>query len=105
MSPADEAIGEFLENGNLEEALTRGMKRAMEKYSNARVCQKCQVWVPKYPGRYPRSCPECGMELEDLQNSPVYSEASGKKDRTATNAKMRRVPQDRIPLSGTPGFK
>jgi predicted Zn-ribbon and HTH transcriptional regulator len=80
--------------------ITRGMKRAYEKVGKL-VCRKCGMTVPRYPGRYPSRCPDCGGQLEDLQNSPRYSESRrGRKrenaDRHAWDAQMRRVPKDRI---------
>lgn len=78
----------------LNEGPTRGMKNAYAKRMEARYkCVECGSMIPKYEGRYPGKCPECnGTELEDLQNTPRYSE----NDRRKMNRQMRMVPQDRI---------
>ena len=87
----------------IDEKITHGMKRAMGRYENNRaICIDCNLVIPKYPGRYPSKCVECGGQLEDLQNSPSYSERHdkvkryGKDDYHASNAQMRRIPQDRV---------
>ena len=49
-----------------DEGLTKGMRNAYSRNENKMVCQECGLPVPKYPGRYPRLCPECGAELECL---------------------------------------
>lgn len=75
--------------------ITRGMKKAYEKLSasrGVRRCPSCDSIIPKYPGKYPSKCPHCKGELEDYQNSPVYSE----NDRNKVSAQMRRIPKDRI---------
>lgn len=60
---------------DVEEAVTKGMRKAFGKLENlVKICAKCEMVIPKYPGRYPQRCPECKMELEDLQNAPRYSE-------------------------------
>ena len=118
MMTADELIDKYL-----AEKMTPGARKAYSKLENGgKVCADCRIIVPKYPGRYPQECPACGNELEDLQNSPRYSEAyddhdgysdslaypidnsdrllQQAKDRRARQAQMRRVSQDRIPLGG-----
>lgn len=109
MSPAEQLIERYL-----EEKLTRGIKNAIERNGGSKACVGCSLVIPKYPGRYPQKCPECGDEVEDLQNSPRYSEAVDSytsrklqqhKDNKARNAKMRRVPQDRIPLGPLPHYE
>lgn len=91
---------EELINRYLDEKLTRGIKNALGKSGGKKGCPHCKLLVPKYPGRYPNNCPECGKELEDLQNAPRYSEGGDWIDWDKWNAQMRRVPQDRIPLGG-----
>lgn len=76
------------------EDITKGMKNAYSKMENSKVCVSCQLTVPRYPGRYPGKCPGCGDELEDLQNSPRYSEQSDYNK--AWNRQMRLIPKDRI---------
>lgn len=52
----------------LEEQLTRGMRNAYNKMEgNAFICRSCKATVPKYPGRYPSTCPSCGDELESTK--------------------------------------
>lgn len=52
--------------------ITQGMANAMGA-APARVCGKCSLAVPKYPGRYPSKCPACGGKLG--MPKPVYTEA------------------------------
>jgi hypothetical protein len=47
-----------------DEGITRGMKNAYAKQENKKTCPACGTAVPKYPGRYPNKCPECGAEYE-----------------------------------------
>ncbi len=71
---AEKLIGQLL-----FEKLTKGMRNAYSRMEgHVKVCVDCRLVVPKYPGRYPQSCPECGDQLEDMQNAPVYSEQSDK---------------------------
>lgn len=83
--------------------VTKGMKKAYERLfssSGVKKCGGCGTVVPRYPGRYPRTCPHCSGALEDLQNTPMYSERKKKEqsaDSRKINAQMRRIPQDRIP--------
>ena len=46
------------------EAITRGMKNAYSKRENKMTCLACGMPVPRYPGRYPNKCTECGAEFE-----------------------------------------
>lgn len=46
----------------IDEALTNGMKRAMRNGAKLH-CPDCGLSVPKYKGRYPAKCPECGGAL------------------------------------------
>lgn len=84
---------------NLILEYTIGIRNALHRHSPKLVCPSCDFAVPKYPGRYPGKCPECGEMLEkyekrkvkeDLQNAPAYSENS------PWDAQMRRIPQDYI---------
>lgn len=63
MSKASDIIDQ-----HIAEALTKGMRNAMEKAGGKLSCPDCNLTVPKYPGRYPRTCPECGYELESCQH-------------------------------------
>lgn len=87
--------------------VTQGMRRAYEKHGGVKCCKECELLVPKYPGRYPNKCPSCGAELEDLQNSPKYSEEATARDliqlaqlNIRYDPQMRRIPKDRLPLGG-----
>ena len=42
------------------------MKRGFAKRTQEAktVCKECGMPVPKYEGRYPKKCTECGAELE-----------------------------------------
>lgn len=54
----------------IDEALTPGMKNAM--VSNAKYhCGDCGLNIPKYQGRYPKFCPECGGELTPPKERPA----------------------------------
>lgn len=46
----------------IDEALTNGMKNALRVGAKF-VCSECGLSVPKYAGRYPGKCPECGGDL------------------------------------------
>lgn len=46
------------------EGLTAGMVNAMNKSGAKLKCKECGLPIPKYTGRYPSKCPECGGELE-----------------------------------------
>lgn len=43
--------------------VTAGMHRAMMRVPSDRSCAKCGVGFPRYPGRYPSSCPKCGGQV------------------------------------------
>lgn len=85
----------------LQEKMTPGLKKAFGKMEGKKRCESCGMTIPKYEGRYPKKCPECGgMEFEDLQNQPRYSESvgtPGEVDRRKRRAVIRRIPKDRIP--------
>jgi hypothetical protein len=49
------------------EAMTRGMRNAISKKAYA-ICKACEYPIPKYKGRYPGKCPECGEELDLSKN-------------------------------------
>lgn len=44
------------------EGLTPGMEKAMSK-TLKKKCESCGFQVPRYVGKYPNFCPECGEEL------------------------------------------
>jgi len=47
--------------------LTPGMYRAYDRRLDPErlhhTCRSCGLRVPRYPGRYPRRCPSCGLDL------------------------------------------
>lgn len=45
-----------------EVTITNGMKASMEKDATLK-CSLCKLPIPKYTGRYPEVCPDCGGEL------------------------------------------
>lgn len=47
----------------LDEALTPGLKRAYHKNGSGRSCSGCGLTLPRYPGGYPKSCPECNNPI------------------------------------------
>lgn len=58
---------EVLEKAN-EAKITKGMANTMK---GNKECTGCGMKIPKYPGRYPKKCPECGMELAHSNNGKV----------------------------------
>jgi len=47
----------------IEANVTKGMANTYKKSGHSLVCKSCGLHVPKYPGRYPVSCPNCGGKL------------------------------------------
>lgn len=43
--------------------ITHGMLNAMMPTDIAHSCMKCNLQIPIYPGRYPKSCPNCNTPL------------------------------------------
>jgi hypothetical protein len=54
----------------IDEALTKGMKRAMTTGAKYH-CDDCGLPIPKYRGRYPTKCPECGGKLTPPKERPA----------------------------------
>lgn len=56
-------------DGIVEAMVTRKLTRGMANYyarasQTAKYrCKDCEVSIPRYTGRYPKSCPECGGAL------------------------------------------
>lgn len=46
---------------------TLGIRNALHRYSPRLVCPSCDFAVPKYPGRYPKACPECKEPLTSYE--------------------------------------
>lgn len=42
--------------------MTNGIKNALSKGCVHSMCKDCGFPLPRYPGRYPKSCPSCGEE-------------------------------------------
>lgn len=40
--------------------VTPGLIRALSKTRTKRACGSCEFPIPVYPGRYPKTCPQCG---------------------------------------------
>ena len=79
----------------VDESITKGMRNAYGRLeNNVRTCNSCSATIPKYPGRYPDSCPACGEKFEDLQSTPRYSEQKRSRDQKNMNRQMRVVSPD-----------
>jgi hypothetical protein len=50
-------------------ALTPGLLKAITKGGTYSVCQ-CGFPLPKYPGRYPKTCPQCGKPVKPAAAEP-----------------------------------
>ena len=51
-------------------AFTRGMANiAMKGKELKRICRKCGLGFPKYVGRYPSTCPQCGSEVGPVEST------------------------------------
>lgn len=61
--------------------VTPGMANAYSRLSGSgRRCSSCGFELPKYPGAYPKHCPNCGELLLLLEPQP-YIAQEGKIDR------------------------
>jgi len=47
----------------LGEQLSPGMRNALSKGKVKMNCPSCDLAIPVYPGKYPKQCPECGVEF------------------------------------------
>ena len=53
-----------------EAKVTTGMKNAMSKLDQSGYkCRKCNTSIPRYTGRYPGKCPDCGTPLYILSKA------------------------------------
>lgn len=50
--------------------ITPGMARAGSKTAKF-VCPECGLAVQKYPGAYPKTCPNCGTEFEKNESARI----------------------------------
>lgn len=73
--------------------MTPGIKNALSRGSVHSVCEECGFPLPRYPGRYPKTCPSCGADkptaaAEELALAPGEVPEVGDTltigDRTAT---------------------
>jgi hypothetical protein len=46
----------------LKQGITTGIKNALSRGSVHSMCKDCGFPLPRYPGRYPKTCPSCGEE-------------------------------------------
>ena len=42
--------------------ITSGIKNALSKGNVHSMCDDCGFPLPRYPGRYPKTCPSCGKD-------------------------------------------
>jgi hypothetical protein len=49
--------------------LTKGVKNALARREHHSMCPDCGFALPRYPGRYPKSCPSCGTERKVEEGS------------------------------------
>jgi predicted RNA-binding Zn-ribbon protein involved in translation (DUF1610 family) len=71
------------ERGKNYAPVTPGMSNKLKGMPAARKCNSCGNTVPKYKGRYPNECPECGHPLVKAESeTPIldkYLSEAGKK--------------------------
>lgn len=51
----------------MDEALTTGVKNALARGDFKAKCAECGFALPKYPGRYPKCCPNCDTPMEEAR--------------------------------------
>ncbi len=54
-----------LDPDHVMEQATNGMINMLQRLPAKRQCPGCGYKVPKYPGAYPKRCPECGCDLTE----------------------------------------
>ena len=63
----DYLIEKIINGYNLDEtfneAITVGMRNAINRNGVKYVCPECDLGIPKYKGAYPKCCSQCGAEL------------------------------------------
>jgi len=58
------------ESKNNTVTVTKGMSKVLSKSPKSNlVCTKCGFQVPRYKGRYPSTCPNCGTPLSILSRT------------------------------------
>jgi len=51
--------------------ITRGVRNVMRKLPSSGIaCSSCKAELPKYVGRYPTKCPDCGEKIVGNQSLP-----------------------------------
>jgi len=54
---------ESLEETRKRYSITPGQYKRLMREGSARQCEECHHCLPKYHGRYPKDCPECGGKV------------------------------------------
>jgi rubrerythrin len=54
---------------SVDEAFTPGLKNRLETLPPGVECPACGAILPKYPGRYPATCPSCGERVASMKES------------------------------------
>lgn len=62
--------------GSIVEVLTPGVVNAIKRLPQHRTCSRCAFPLPRYRGRYPKSCPGCAHGYDALPPASTESEAS-----------------------------
>lgn len=53
--------------------ITHGQYKALMREGAARTCLECHQCIPKYSGRYPKNCPDCGGNVGNPIEAAVES--------------------------------
>ena len=56
---------------------TPGLIRAIGKAQTKKSCAACEFPIPVYPGRYPKTCPNCGEPAIKDQGATDVGEDDG----------------------------
>lgn len=95
-----------LNEGRGRTPVTDGVVNAMVRYGAARQCAECGFGVPKYPGRYPGTCPRCGDKLVITDQAAARGKKSVKESSedvpVVITSRAARIQQ--IIESGRPSF-
>ena len=62
----DSVVDGFNADDIVEAVVTRKFTRGMANRAKFK-CRDCAAPIPKYAGRYPSKCPECGGQLENVE--------------------------------------
>lgn len=58
----------------IHEGFTPGAMRALSKLGGRVPCANCGFALPRYPGRYPKHCPQCDVEMSTAVPSDAEAE-------------------------------